>query len=383
MGSGTEFGRNDPLAVQRWSEALAVESEVYQYWRKYMGAGKDFVVCAKKDLEKKAGESITMGLRLKLTGGGTEGDNIIEGTSAEEDLSYKSDKITIDQRRKSTKSKGKMSEQRVPYPIRLDGRDALAVWFGEDYDQQMFIYAAGIPPADTNLFDSTYTFLAMNPGYHSDLAVLAAAGRAANAIGDSITYAAASPFIDSGHHIWAGDASSAADIDSADTFSIVEIEKAVAKAETVDPMIPPIKMDGENKFIVLMHTYQAYNMRKATSDNDWVDIRKNTDGKESPLYKNALGEYAGCILHKHRYVPRFYANSLACGRALFLGAQALGIAFGGAGQYGRYSWNEEFDDRGNALVITAGSIYGIKRSYYNSKVFGLFAIDSACVDPTA
>ena len=36
------------------------------------------------------------------------------------------------------------------------------------------------------------------------------------------------------------------------------------------------------------------------------------------------------------------------------------------------------DDRGNALAITSGSIFGIKKVRYNSKDFGVIAVDTYC-----
>ena len=108
---------------------------------------------------------------------------------------------------------------------------------------------------------------------------------------------------------------------------------------------------------------------------------------KSPIFQNALGEYAGLILHKHRNVIRFNtygaSGNLGAARALLLGAQAGVIAWGGASQYGRYSWNEETDDRGNALAITSGSIYGCKKTRFNSKDFGVIAVDTYCADPNA
>ena len=108
----TEFALGDGLAVQRWSASLAVEAEKLQYFRKFMGASPENMIIVKTELEKKAGEKITFGLRMKLDGDGIEGDNVIEGTSAETALDFYNDYIFIDQRRKGTKSKGKMSEQR-------------------------------------------------------------------------------------------------------------------------------------------------------------------------------------------------------------------------------------------------------------------------------
>jgi len=110
--ASTEFALGNALAVQRWSTSLAVEAEKYQYFRKFMGTGDDAIIKVKTELSKQAGDKITVALRMKLSGDGIEGDNAIEGTSAEEALSFYSDSLFIDLRRKGTKSKGKMSEQR-------------------------------------------------------------------------------------------------------------------------------------------------------------------------------------------------------------------------------------------------------------------------------
>lgn len=365
MDSKTGFLSSDSLTQHKWSDALAVEAAVLQYMFKFMGAGFDSMIRVLKDLSKSAGDKITYGLRMKLAGDGVEGDNQLEGTVAEEALVFYSDYIYIDQRRKGTKSKGKMSEQRVAYNIRDQGKQALTVWWAEDYDQQMFLYAAGARGVDTSIHFST-----------------AWTGRASNTL--------TAP--DSTHQIYAGDAHSAAEIDEADIMDLVVIEKCISKAETTDPMIQPFNVDGEKKYVLLMHTWQQHQLRTNTSTGDWQDITKFAAerGKKNPLYKNALGEFADVIMHKHRYIPRFStygSGALPAARALFLGAQAITAAWGGTvlegGAKGRFGWHEETDDRGNALAISTGSIYGIKETTFNSKRFGMFAVDSYCKDPNA
>lgn len=351
----TEFALGHALAVQRWSTSLAVEAAKKSYFSKFMGTGPDNVIVVKNELNKAAGEKITVGLRMKLASDGIEGDNIIEGdATGEEALSFFSDAVFIDQLRKSTKSKGRMSEQRVPYNMRKEGRDALATWWAETKDENFFAYLSGARGADTS-FKTATTWT----------------GRANNAL--------EAP--DAGHQLYAGDASSKADMDNADVLTLTDIERLVAIAETVDPMIQGININGSKKFVFLMHTFQAFQLRTSTTTNDWLDIHKATDrGPSSKMYQNALGEYADVILHKHRNVIRFDDYGVGvdqpAARALFLGSQAALLAYGQNSSPQRYTWNEEKDDRGNALAITAGTIFGIKKSRYNSKDFGVIAFDS-------
>jgi len=354
----TEFALNDPLAVQRWSGSLDVEAVKKAYFPKFMGTGKDSIIVIKNELNKAAGEKITVALRAKLAENGVEGDNIIEGhATGEEALSFFNDYLFIDQLRKSTKSKGKMSEQRVPYNMRAEGRDALATWWAEYMDEQMFMYLSGARGVDT-----------------SYKVPIGWTGRANNTL--------TAP--DSSHQFYSGDATGAADLATDDILGLLDIERLVASAETMDPMIQGINVGGEKKFVFLMHTYQAFQLRTSTTTNDWMDIQKNAGNRGNNLvYKNALGEYADVILHKHRNTVRFdtTTHNVAAARALFMGAQAGLMAYGQNSSPNRYSWNEDKDDRGNALAITAGAIFGVKRATFNSKAFGLMAIDSYCPTP--
>jgi len=358
--ASTEFALGNALAVQRWSDELDRETPKKMYFRKFMGSGRDNMVVVKSELSKKAGEKITFGLKMKLTGDAIEGDNIIEGTSAEEALSFYNQSLFVNQRRKGTKSKGRMSEQRVPYNMRREGRDSLSTWYAEDYDQQIMMYLAGLRGIDSSFFVN-----------------LAWTGRANN----SLTAANAANLI------YGGDATSPATLAADDTMELGIVDRLLAKLETMDPAVNPFTVQGEKKYVLLMHIWQAYTLRNAVSTNDWVDVHKNTDGQKSLIYQNALGEWNGMILHKHRNVIRMDTTittyAVEAARALCLGAQSGIIAWGGAGGLGRYTWNEEKDDRGNALAITAGTIYGCDRTIYDSKSFGLIAADTACSDPNS
>lgn len=357
----TEFAVGDPLAVQRWSMSLAIEAAKYQYFSKFIGTGNDALIMMLDELNKGAGEKITFALRMKLNNPGLEGDEVIEGhATAEEALSFFNDAVFIDQLRKSTKSKGKMTEQRVPYNLRAQGRDALAIWWAEEMDEELFVYLSGMRGTEA--------------GFHQPDTWTGRAGNAFNAPNAE-------------NLVFGGAATAKADMVVGDTFTIGLVEKLVAKAETLDPMIQPFNVEGNKKHVLLMHTFQAYDLRTSATENDWLDIRKATDrGESAKMYQNALGEYAGVILHKHRNVIRSddfgVGTDVYAARALFLGAQAGVIAFGQNSANGRYNWHEEMDDRGNALAITAGSIFGISKCVFDSKDFGVIAVDTAAADPT-
>jgi len=347
----TEFGVNHALAVKRWSTSLAVEAEKKMYFGKWIGS----IITKETDLEKKAGDKITVGLEMKLRGAGVTGDNTLEGN--EEALVYYDDSLLIDQLRHAVRSKGKASEQRVPYDMRKRGRNGLSTWWAERFDEYIFVYLSGARGVDATL--------TLPIGFTS--------------------FAGNSLAAPDAEHIQYANGLAKATITTADIITLSEIDKLVEKAETVDPMIQPIMVDGEKKYILLIHPYQATDLRTNTAAGQWLDIEKAATGRmghASNIYKNALGEYRGVVLHSHRNVVRFSdygaGGNLAAARALFLGSQAGIIAFGNGGgeTVARYSWKEELFDYGNQLGIAAGSIFGIKKSRFNSKDFGVIALDT-------
>jgi len=347
----TEFGVNHALAVKRWSTSLAVEAEKKSYFKKFIGS----IIERKTDLEKKAGDQITYGLRMKLRGAGVTGDNTLEGN--EEALTYYSDAILIDQLRHAVRSKGKASEQRVPYPMRATAREALATWFAERFDELMFVFLSGARGVDSTLtLPLSFTSFAGNTVTAPDAA-----------------------------HIKYANGLAKATITSSDILTLSEIDKLVETAETVDPMIQPIMVDGEKRYILLIHPYQATDLRTNASTGQWLDIQKAAaaaQGSGNAIFTGALGMYNGVVIHVHRNVVRFsdYGSGTdqPAARALFLGSQAGAIAFGNGGgeTAARYSWVEELFDYKNQLGVSAGSIFGIKKTRFNSADFGVIALDT-------
>ena len=360
----TEFSLNDALAVQRFSTALTVETDVTSFFTdKFVGTEKNNIIEVKQDLEKQSGESITVAFRSKISGTPIEGDNDIDGTSSQVSLSFADDKVYIDQQRFGVKTKKGMTQQRVPYKLRKECLDALSVYFAELTDQEYFMYLAGARGVNSDYFHPT-TFT----------------GRANNSL--------QAP--DSDHIIYGGTATGKADLATGDKMTLGLIERLNAKADTYDPMLTPLRYEGEKKFILLMHTWNRYDLRVSTTTNDWMDLKKAADsgrGKKAGWYKNILGEYGDVVMHVHRNTIRFddygASGAVAASRMLFLGAQAGISAYGGYDRKSRYLWHEEAKDAGNKLYVTSGNIMGCKKTRFNSKDLNIIAVDVACANPNS
>ena len=95
----------------------------------FTGPNTTDMIQVKNETQKGAGDKITYGLRMQMTGAGTQGDGTLEGN--EEALQTYTDAVTIDQLRHAHRSAGKMTEQRVTYNLRDEARSALADWWSD------------------------------------------------------------------------------------------------------------------------------------------------------------------------------------------------------------------------------------------------------------
>ena len=119
----TNYVVNNNLAVKLFYRKLFEESLKQCELYKMMGKSSGSAIQILNDTQKGAGDQITFGLRMLLTGAGVQGDNTLEGN--EEALVTYSDAILINQQRHAVRSAGKMSEQRVPFSVREEARMAL------------------------------------------------------------------------------------------------------------------------------------------------------------------------------------------------------------------------------------------------------------------
>ncbi len=363
----TIVGLNDPKARKLWSADLMVSVSKKSYWtRKMMGKGSETTlpVMLQTDLEQEAGDTISYDLSVQLGGELIEGDAKAEGKG--EKLDFFTDKVYIDQARKPVSCGGRMSRKRTVHDLRKVGRNRLTEYWARVYDELFFMYASGARGinADFN-FPLDY------------------AGRANNAF--------ESP---DAEHILFGDGTSKATLTSAGKMTRTLIERANTKAAaqgggaTKTAELQGITIAGSEHFVVVMHPFQAHDLRVQTGEGSWLDIQKaaaGAEGRDNPIFKDNLGMIGNTILHKHKSVVRFSdygaGSNVAAARALFLGRQALVLAFGSGGSGLRFDWSEVPLDHGNDIEICAGAIFGIKKTRFNGKDFGQFSLDTYAADP--
>lgn len=364
----TIVGVNDVKAVKKWAGMLAHDTSHKSYFNsRFMARGAEAEVPIQilTDLESDAGEAISYDLLAELKMAPVEGEDILEGK--EEGQKFYTDQIYIDQARAGVNTGGRMTRKRTLHNLREKAKRQQSSWWARLMDELLFIYLSGARGINQNfLLPQGYT------------------GRANNAL--------VSP--DSYHTLYGNDATAFANIDASDKFDLRLIDRAKTKADsqgggaTDVPVLQPCKIDGNETFVCVMHTFQEDDLRANTNTGQWLDIQKaaaGAEGRNSPLFKGSLGMYRGVILHSHRNAIRFNnagsGNNVEAARALFLGSQAAVVAFGSPGTNMRFDWHEETRDNGDKVVISTSSIFGAKKVTFTTAAgaqdFGVFALDTA------
>src|ERR1700742_3019721 len=128
----TNYATGNALAVKLWSKRLSVEALKATWLYKFIGESTDDMIQIKDETSKSAGDSITYGLRMQLSGNGVLGDGTLEGN--EEALTTYSDALIINQLRHAVRSQGRMSQQRVPFSVRDEALGGLRDWWADRID---------------------------------------------------------------------------------------------------------------------------------------------------------------------------------------------------------------------------------------------------------
>lgn len=231
----------------------------------------------------------------------------------------------------------------VPFSVREQARIGLQDWWADRIDTALFNHLAG----NTGQADTRFT-----------------GGNATTAPTSNNIY-------------YANGLSSEASVASASASNIMSIsflDNAVELAKTNSPLIRPLKVNGEDKYLCFLHPYQVTDLRQNTATGQWLDIQKAVyQGQRgnNPIYSGALGEYNGVILHESTRIPTVTAGVY---RAVFCGAQSGAIGFGQNNSPDKMSWVEEVFDYGNQLGVSAGMIFGCKKLVFNSQDFGTVVI---------
>lgn len=359
----------DELRQELWEKQLFADVIDGLYFNEsgLMGDGENNIIQVKSDLLKTPGDTDTVGLTTKLSGSGVTGDDELEGN--EESISSYSDSILIDQKRFGVRLKGNLDEGKVAYSMRSDAKEKLKIRLQEFVERQVFLKLGGV--TNTTLVDINGVAYSADCAWSNTPTYIPDADEAA---GTGTRYICAN-------------ANGTDALAATDLMTPTLISKAKIKARLASPKIQPLRIDGRDHYVMWVHPWQAYDLK---NNAQFAQAMREAEvrGRDNPIFTGALGVWDGVILYEHEYVP-FLDVSVAgnsfrgaatgtdcavdCFRALLCGKQAA-VWLKCQNDNG---WVEKSFDYGNKTGFATGVIGGIDKIMFNSKEYGVIAVDTA------
>jgi N4-gp56 family major capsid protein len=174
-----------------------------------------------------------------------------------------------------------------------------------------------------------------------------------------------------------------------------DLDKAVTIAKTAvqggRQRLRPVNVDGKRYYVVFLHPYQIQQLRNdASTAGNFFDVNQAIlqGGKisDNPIITRASFIYGQCIVHEWSYLPDIVGAPNSGTRAdyrrgVLCGAQAAVLAVGQESSPNKMSWNEELFDYKNQLGVSAGMIFGLKKTVFNSVDFGTIVLSGYAPAP--
>lgn len=315
----TEVKVGDALAPIIYDDKAYKEYIARTFWfrKGLMGTSPDKPIQVRKDLTSKDGGTIRFYFKSANKSDPIRGDNTLKGN--EQQMSYYSQDVTVDQKRWGYKLGGRQTEQYAAVQLKKDAKEA-AIEDMKDW-------------TDRNLFQTLGTHTDSNRAYYCQ-------GSASSSITNSTT----------------------------SKLKLDDVLKAKYQAKTGNSgatrRMRPItfnKMEME-RYVCILHPAAAMHLKRSA---DWKRLGEYTAsrGPSNPLQTGAFMDYDNILFYEADNVWKKNTGSGKAGVAhnLLLGAQA-----------GFYGWAqtfksvEEYDDYDNQWGVAVGEISGTEKAVFNS-----------------
>ena len=306
------------LVPKVWAKKVWHEGVKDSYFDKFTAMDGSNVVHQNKDLTNVKGDSVVFGLMMNLTGSGVEGNR--QKLSGAEDTLNIYDFTVQTQLVRNAVSRFEADDQKSQYDMLKEIKVVLKQWLSDWLDNKLI---------------------------------------------DKLTSNNSSA-----ETVYASAAGTQASITANDKLTTTIISRAKRKAQMHAPKIQPIKIDGMDKYIMLVSPWAARDLK---DDPKWLAAQQNANvrGSKNPIFTGALGEYDGVVLYEYERVYNINtgASSANVCHNLLLGKQAACFAVARPAKH-----IEQTDDYGN-IAGNGIAFYGaIEKTKFNGSDFGVINV---------
>ena len=156
------------LTQQQWSNDMFKEHIEELYMQPFMGHGMKAPICIKMELEKSAGDKLTLPKAYLLNqASGVTGSTTLEGK--EQDMEFGDQTLTAEETRNAVRFRLGNGDQRTSINLRDNAREVLLVWKTQETDDKVFSALSETPTTNRKLAcDSTATHDASVPAADID-----------------------------------------------------------------------------------------------------------------------------------------------------------------------------------------------------------------------
>ena len=240
-----------------------------------MSEGNDMPIVIDRTLQGRPGDQVIFELDMPLSSAGGTDDSDIEGN--EEAMSFFNFPVTIHERNHGVRSAGKMTDKRSAVKIRSKAAFAIARWAAEQSENDMIWGLSGLGNQNTYSGEGTSAILTVNEKAPSSSRIFYGGQTAAGVVTSEATDSAIAD---------AGGADYQNFLFGTKIITLIKI-----KAVLAFPKFKPIKINGKNMYVIIIHPLQEKALIEETGAAGWAQIQQNANvrGSRNPLF-GKLGE---------------------------------------------------------------------------------------------
>lgn len=311
--AGTKFTVPTNLVPKVWAAKVWREGTKASYFDKFTATDGSKPIYVNKDLTRAKGDTVYFGIAMNLAGAGVTGNATLVGN--EDELKLHDFAVTTQLVRNAV-SRYVGDDNKSPYQALPLIKETLVQWLADWKD------------------DTLVAALTADPT--------------------------------TGEFVSAASAGTEAAITASNKLTCDLISKAKRKAMLHAPKVKPIKVNGQDRYIMLVSPLAARDLK---SDAVWQAAQQNANvrGDQNPIFTGALGVYDGVILYEYERikVTTTGASSANVCHNLLLGQQAACYAvtkqpyhIQQLDDYGNVEGNGIAFNAGIAKVVFDGHDYG-------------------------